>query len=140
MGNRSYRFCSLHCKHRRDPSPAVPSGCLWIERRNFLCLCNYSKELCTCRGSYYHLIAIKAKFPVTKVLGYSLILASVCFIIYILMPTQTLILALCIVFYMVSALCIMSTWALQFVPVSEVEIPMVVTRAAQSVLFRCSAL
>ncbi|MCF7628261.1 hypothetical protein L3K73_13990, partial [Holdemanella sp. SCCA2] len=49
-------------------------------------------------------IAIKAKIPVTKVLGYSLILASVCFIIYILMPTQTLILALCIVFYMVSAL------------------------------------
>lgn len=44
-------------------------------------------------------IAIKAKIPVTKVLGYSLILASVCFIIYVLMPTQTLILALCIVLY-----------------------------------------
>lgn len=79
-------------------------------------------------------IAIKAKIPVTKVLGYSLILASVCFIIYILMPTQTLILALCIVFYMVSALCIMSTWALQFVPVSEVEIPMVVTGSAIGVI------
>ena len=79
-------------------------------------------------------IAIKAKIPVTKVLGYSLILASVCFIIYILMPTQTLILALCIVFYMVSALCIMSTWALQFVPVSEVEIPMAVTGSAIGVI------
>lgn len=55
-------------------------------------------------------------------------------IIYILMPTQTLILALCIVFYMVSALCIMSTWALQFVPVSEVEIPMVVTGSAIGVI------
>ena len=79
-------------------------------------------------------IAIKAKIPVTKVLGYSLILASVCFIIYVLMPTQTLILALCIVFYMVSALCIMSTWALQFVPVSEVEIPMAVTGSAIGVI------
>ena len=50
------------------------------------------------------------------------------------MPTQTLILALCIVFYMVSALCIMSTWALQFVPVSEVEIPMAVTGSAIGVI------
>lgn len=55
-------------------------------------------------------------------------------IIYVLMPTQTLILALCIVFYMVSALCIMSTWALQFVPVSEVEIPMAVTGSAIGVI------
>lgn len=79
-------------------------------------------------------IAMKAKMPVTKVLGYSLILAAACFVVYILMPAQTLILVLCIVFYMVAALCIMSTWALQFVPVSEVEIPMAVTGSAIGVI------
>ena len=79
-------------------------------------------------------IAMKAKLPVTKVLGYSLILAAICFVAYLLMPANTLILILCVIFYMVSALCIMSTWALQFVPVSEVDIPMAVTGSAIGVI------
>ena len=79
-------------------------------------------------------IAMKTKLPVTKVLGYSLILAAICFVVYLLMPANTLILILCVIFYMVSALCIMSTWALQFVPVSEVEIPMAVTGSAIGVI------
>ncbi|HIS97085.1 MAG TPA: hypothetical protein IAD42_03840, partial [Candidatus Scatomorpha pullistercoris] len=35
-----------------------------------------------------------------------------------------------IVFYMVSAMCIMATWALQFVPVTEIGIPMAITGSA----------
>lgn len=75
-------------------------------------------------------IAIKAKVPVTKVLGSSLLVALVCFVIYLVMPHSVLPLTLCIVFYMVAAMCIMATWALQFVPVTEVEIPMTVTGSA----------
>lgn len=75
-------------------------------------------------------IAMKAKVPVTKVLGTSLLLALVAFAIYIVMPGSALPLIVCLICYIVAALCIMATWALQFVPVSEVEIPMAVTGSA----------
>lgn len=75
-------------------------------------------------------IAMKAKVPVTKVLGFSLLVALACFVVYMVMPQSMLPLAICLIFYMAAALCIMATWALQFVPVSEVEIPMAVTGSA----------
>lgn len=75
-------------------------------------------------------IAMKRKVPVTKILGTSLILAAVCFVGFIFMPQNGTLLALAIVFYMMSALCIMATWALQFVPVTEIGIPMAITGSA----------
>ena len=75
-------------------------------------------------------IAAKGKVPVTKVLGFSLIVAAVCFALYIIMPQTGGLLIISIVFYMVSAMCIMATWALQFVPVTEIGIPMAITGSA----------
>ncbi|MBS6749910.1 MAG: MFS transporter [Firmicutes bacterium] len=79
-------------------------------------------------------IATKKKVPVTKVLGFSLLIAAVCFVLFIIFPQNANLLVLAIVLYMAAALCIMATWAMQFTPVSEVGIPMAVTGSAIGVI------
>ena len=79
-------------------------------------------------------IAGKKRISVTKVLEIALLIAAACFIIYLFLPQTAGMLLVAIVFYMASALCIMATWALQFVPVSEVQIPMAVTGSAIGVI------
>ena len=79
-------------------------------------------------------IATKKKVPVTKVLGLSLLIAAVCFVLFIIFPQNANLLVLAIVLYMAAALCIMATWAMQFTPVSEVGIPMAVTGSAIGVI------
>ena len=79
-------------------------------------------------------IATKKKVPVTKVLGLSLLIAAVCFVLFIIFPQNANLLVLAIVLYMAAALCIMATWAMQFTPVSEVGIPMAITGSAIGVI------
>lgn len=71
-------------------------------------------------------LAIKGKTPVTNVMKYALGLSLVCFAVFLFLPKSN-ILALAVILYMVSAMGIMSTWALQFTPVAEVGIPMTIT-------------
>ena len=72
-------------------------------------------------------IATKRGAPVTKIMQYALMVSLVCFILFIFFPQSGALLVVAIVIYLLSAIGIMSTWALQFTPVAEVAIPMTIT-------------
>lgn len=76
----------------------------------------------------------RKKMSVTKALGASLVVAAACFIFYLIVPQNNGLLLISVVLYMISALCIMGSWALQFVPVAEVGIPMAITGSAIGII------
>lgn len=79
-------------------------------------------------------LAVKRKAPVTKIIMGGLTLSAICFVVLLLLPQAKGLLAVSVILYMVAAFFIMATWALQFVPVAEVKIPMVVTGSAIGII------
>lgn len=76
----------------------------------------------------------RKKMSVTKALGLSLVVAAACFVFYLIMPQNKALLLVSVVLYMIAALCIMGSWALQFVPVAEAGIPMAITGSAIGII------
>lgn len=75
-------------------------------------------------------IATKRKIPLTKVLGISMIFAAVSFLIFVIIPGTEMALYFAMLLYFIGAFVIMAAWALQYVPITEVGIPLEITGTA----------
>jgi len=76
----------------------------------------------------------RKKMSITKALGWALVVAAVCFVLYLIIPQSPVMLFFSVAIYMIASLCIMGAWALQFVPVAEVGIPLAITGTAIGVI------
>lgn len=76
----------------------------------------------------------RKKMSVTKALGLALAVSAVCVALFILMPMSSGMLLIAVIIYMVAALGIMGSWALQFTPVAEIGIPMAISGTAIGII------
>ncbi len=66
----------------------------------------------------------------TKVIYLSLVIAALCFLAYVIMPTSAALLYIAISFFIIASFCIMGSWAIQFIPIVEIRLPVALTGSA----------
>lgn len=79
-------------------------------------------------------IGMRKGMSITKALAFGMSAAAACFVIYMLIPSASLVLSVAMVLYFLSAMVIMGAWALMYVPVSESGIPIEIAGTAIGVV------
>jgi Na+/melibiose symporter-like transporter len=79
------------------------------------------------------LIGTKVK-SITKVICVCMAATALCFIAFLLMPTNTIFLYLSIAIFLGGSFCVMGSWAIQYLPLVEIKLPVRLTGSAIGVV------